>query len=403
MPDYAYEALTSTGSVTRGAMTAASEDELAERLRDEGSYLIRAEPQRPERQRSTHVDGRVERRELLALTEYLGASVQAGIPLLGTLEDVAGRLKSRRLRRIVEEVRVSVSERGVTLSEALAEHPKTFSQLYIGTVAAGEASGHLDYALNQLSDHLNWQQEISSQLRQATTYPVIVLVAVAILLAVLVGFVFPKLFPIFATLDVQLPLPTRIIIAGARFLEVWWPFLVGAVAGLVLLLVLVRRTERGRYVTDLMMLRVPIFGALAHQISMARFVTYTALFYRTGVELLHGLTLVERMMENRVVARAVHRAREAVASGDSMANAFAGTGLFPLIVVRSIALGETTGSLDEALGRAKAYYDREVPAAVRRMLTALQPAMVVLLGAVIMVVALSIFLPVITIYKSVGR
>ncbi|HKJ93983.1 MAG TPA: type II secretion system F family protein, partial [Longimicrobiales bacterium] len=290
-----------------------------------------------------------------------------------------------------------------TLSEALAEHPKTFSQLYVGTVAAGEASGHLDYALNQLGEHLSWQQEITSQLRQATTYPIIVLLAVGVLLSVLVGFVFPKLFPIFASLDVQLPLPTRIIIVVAHFLRTWWPVLLGGLVGLVLLFVVVRRTPRGRYLTDKLMLHLPIFGPLAHQITMARFVTYTALFYRTGVELLHGLTLVERMIENRVVARAIHQARDAVAGGDSMASAFGRTGLFPLIVVRSIALGENTGSLDDALTRAKTYYDREVPAAVRRMLTALQPAMVVVLGAVILVVALSIFLPVITIYKSVGR
>lgn len=405
MPEFTYEALTASGTVAHGAMAAATEEELAELLRGEGSYLIRAEQRKDAAagRRDTATDGRIDRRDLLALTEYLGASIEAGIPLLATLDDVGGRLQSKRMQTIVAEVRDAMSDRGTSLSEALQEHPKAFSQLYVSTVAAGEASGHLDYALSQLGEHLGWQQEISTQLRQATTYPAIVLTAVGVLLVILVGFVFPKLFPIFATLDVELPWPTRVIMTSATFLGAWWPILLGALAALVVGVFLFRRTAVGRRLTDRFLLVMPVFGPLVHQITMSRFVTYTALFYRTGVELLHGLTLVEGMMENVVVARAVRDAREAVAAGDSMASAFGRTKLFPTIVVRSIALGESTGSLDEALGKAKTYYDREVPAAVRRMLTALQPMLVVTLGGVILVVALSIFLPIITVYQSVGR
>ncbi len=408
MPDFAYEALTESGAVDRGAMSAASEEELAERLRNEGSYLIRArlrdadeEEESAPRRRVT--DGRVDRRELLAFTEYLGASLEAGLPILSTLDDVKGRLQSRRLRRIVDEVRTAVSDRGASLSDALAAHPKAFDRVYVGAVAAGEASGHLDYALNQLAEHLDWRQDINTQLRQATTYPLIVLAAVLVLLGILVGFVFPKLFPIFATLDVELPLPTRAIMATARFIRTWWLHFLGGAGLLAVALFLFRRTRPGRLLTDRLVLRMPVFGPLVHQITMARFVTYTALFYRTGVELLHGLELVEQMIENQVVARAVKASRNAVSSGESMATAFASTGLFPTIVVRSIALGESTGSLDEALAKAKTYYDREVPAAVRRMLTVLQPLLVVVLGGLIMIVALSIFLPIITVYQSVGR
>lgn len=405
MPEFAYEALTAAGVVAHGAMKAASEEELADLLRAEGAYLIRAEPRAevPSRAARDATDGKVDRRELLALTEYLGSSIEAGIPILSTLDDVRGRLQSKRLQVIVGEIRTAMSERGQNLSDALREHPKAFSPLFVSTVAAGEASGHLDYALAQLAEHLNWQQEITTQLRQATTYPAIVLGAVGVLLTILVAFVFPKLFPIFATLDVDLPLPTRLIMAGAAFLQAWWAYVGAGLAALVVILFLLRRTPSGRMATDRLMLGMPVFGPLVHQITMARFVTYTALFYRTGVELLHGLTLVEGMMENRIVARAVREAREAVAAGDSMASAFGRTSLFPTIVVRSIALGESTGSLDEALAKAKAYYDREVPAAVRRMLTALQPMLVVVLGGVILVVALSIFLPIITVYQSVGR
>lgn len=408
MPEYAYEALTSKGAVTRGEMPAADEAELEARLRDQGAYLIRAHlsggrGNGGRRRSPKYTDGRIDRRELLGLTEYLAASVEAGLPILATLDDVAARLNSRKSQRIVEEVGSSMAAEGKSLSEALADHPKAFSQLYVTTVAAGEASGHLDYALTQLVEYLDWQQEISTQIKQATIYPAIVLVAMLVLVSILVGWVFPKLFPILASFDVVLPLPTRIIMATANFLTAYWWMLLLVVAGFIVAVMLARRTERGRWVVDAVVLRLPIFGSLVHQITMARFVTYTALFYRTGVELLRGLTLVERMMENRVVAKAIRDAREAVAGGDSLASAFGRTDLFPVVVVRSIALGEATGGLDEALGRAKAYYDREVPAAVRRMLTALQPALVVLLGVIITVIALSIFLPIISVYQSIGR
>lgn len=401
MPEFAYEALTPEGVVTRGAMPATDEAELEDRLRSQGSYLIRAEVARRERRRATR--GRIERRELLGLTEYLAGSVEAGIPILTSLDDVAARLKARRARQIVTDVRTSMAEEGKSLSEALSEHPQAFSRLYISTVEAGEASGQLDYALNQLIEYLDWQEEIRSQLRQATIYPAIVLVAMAGLIAVLVGFVFPRLFPVLSTFDVTLPWPTVVIMSTGVFLQTWWLLLLGGFAAFMAALLLARQTRRGRYVVDRMILALPVFGNLIHQINMARLVTYLALFYRTGVELLHGLRMVEEMLENTVVSRAVGHAREAVSQGETLASAFSATNLFPTVVTRSIALGESTGSLDVALGRAKRYYDREVPASVRRMLTTLQPLLVVLMGGVIVVIALSIFLPILTIYQSIGR
>jgi len=348
-------------------------------------------------------DGKIDRVEMLGFTEYVASSVEAGIPILSTLEDVAARMGSRRMKRIVGEIERGMSEEGKSLSEALEDHPKAFDRLYVSTVAAGEATGHLDYALNQLVEYLDWQQEIRSQVRQATVYPAIVLAAMAVLITILVGFVFPRLFPVLGNFDVDLPWPTLLIMSVADFLETYWMWLLGGAIALVAALIAIRQTDPGRRVLDSITLHLPVFGKLIHQINMARFVTYLALFYRTGVELLHGLDMVEEMMDNRVVADAVRKAREEVAQGENLATAFGGSGLFPSVVVRSIALGERTGSLDQALGRAKAYYDREVPAAVKRMLTALQPLLVVLMGGLIVIIALSIFLPILTIYQTLGR
>ena len=179
-------------------------------------------------------------------------------------------------------------------------------------------------------------------------------------------------------------------------------FVLAGIAAVVFLWRLYGGTESGRMRIDSFKLKMPVFGRLIHELEMARLVTYMGLFYRTGVDLLRGLALLEQMMTNKRVARAVGQARTEISGGDSIAHALAGTKLFPTVVIRSFALGESTGKLDESLERARMYYAREVPASVRRMLTALQPVLIVFLGGIIALVAMSIFVPIIRIYQSVG-
>ena len=406
MPQFAYEALTEQGTIERGETGASSEVELEGRLRDQGRYLIRAEPRAegaaPAAAARKRTDGKVNRKELLAFTEYLWGSTQAGIPILTTLADIEVQLESPLMRTITAELRESMAEEGKTLSEAMAEHPKAFTRLYVATVEAGETTGQLDYAVQQLVDYLEWNREITLQIRQATMYPVIVLCAMGGLVTLLVTFVYPRLLPVFEGFDVELPWPTRVVMATGNFLRADWPFLVGGIAAALFLWRLYGRTESGRLRIDTFKLKMPVFGRLMHELEMARLVTYMGLFYRTGVDLLRGLALLEQMMTNRRVARAVAQARQQISGGDSIAHALAQTKLFPTVVIRSFALGESTGKLDESLERARMYYAREVPASVRRMLTALQPVLIVFLGGIIALVARSIFVPIIRIYQSVG-
>jgi len=252
-------------------------------------------------------------------------------------------------------------------------------------------------------EYLEWQQEISLQIRQATLYPAILLTIMGGLIVLLVSFVFPRLLPVFTGFNVELPLPTRIVFASGTFLRDYWKLLLAGLGVALSGVMMLQRTEKGRLALDTARLRVPIFGPLIHQIEMARVVTYMSLFYRTGIDLLRGMLLLEQIVVNRRVAGAVKQAREAITGGESIARAFAATGLFPAVVIRSFALGEATGKLDESLDRARAYYGREVPAAVKRMLTALQPLMILILGVILGAVALSIFLPIMRIYQAIGQ
>ena len=405
--EFTYEALTPNGAVTRGALEAADEAEVENLLRARGEFLIRAQPQpaasAPESPDKSRLDGKLSRRDLLALTEYLWGSVRAGIPILTTLEDVELHLESKRLRAIVASVRADMTEEGKSLSEGLAAFPRAFSQLYVSTIEAGERTGQLEYVLEQLVDYLEWQQEIALQIRQATMYPIIVLLVTGGLIVLLVTFVYPRLLPIFTGFQVELPLPTRMVMGMGDFFRNQWHVPVLIVAGIVLLWGMLKSWARGRLVLDSLKLKLPVFGPVLHQIEMSRVVTYMALFYRTGIDLLRGLDLLERIVSNRRISMVVGEARERISGGESIAQAFQRSGLFPHVVIRSFALGESTGKLDESLDRARLYYAREVPAAVKRMLAAFQPLLTILLGIIIGVVALSIFMPLMSVYQAVSR
>ena len=386
-------------------MSAPNEHALADQLRSAGSFLIRTElragASKPGRS-SVLTDGTIERKDLLAFLEYVAGSFDVGIPLLETLDDVVNRLQSKRLKKIVTEIRFAVAEEGKSLSAALAEHPKAFPELYVGTIRAGEASGELGFALRQLVEYMDWQEGISSQLKQATAYPIIVLGAVCMLVIGLLYFVFPRITPLLRVRNIELPLPTRIILAASTFVRNDWAIVLGIIVGTVVAVFLLRRSAGGRLFLDRLVLKIPVVGPVIRDVYMARIVTYLSLFYRTGVELVLSLSIVERIIANRVIARDIARARELVIEGVSMAAAFGQSPLFPPVVIRAIALGEATGNLDTALTRAKDYYEREIPGAVRRMIVVLQPLLIAFIGATILMVALAIILPILNIYNSIG-
>jgi type IV pilus assembly protein PilC len=401
VPDFWYSALTVSGAVQEGVLTAPSEAALEDQLREQGSFLIRTEVRDRTVAVRTVTDGKIERKELLAFLEYVAGSFDVGIPILDSLDDVVNRLQSKRLRRIIGEIRYAVSEEGTSLSAAMAQHPIAFPELCIGTIRAGEASGELGYALRQLVEYMDWQETISSQLRQATMYPIIVVGAVGLLVIGLIGFVFPRILPLLRT-QAKLPLPTRVILFSSEFVRARWLVVLVTVNTIILLIYFARRTERGRLFFDRLNLRLPIFGPLIRDVNMARVVTYLSLFYRTGVDLVLSLSIVERIITNKAVAGAVSNAREQVTQGVSLASALGQSALFPTVVLRAVALGEATGNLDQALARTKDYYGREIPASVRRMITVLQPALIALIGGVILTVALAIILPILNIYNSIG-
>jgi type IV pilus assembly protein PilC len=386
---YAYRARDELGRLVRGALAAASEEELARQLEASRLCLVAAAPERAGRALGR---ARVSRRDLIDFSNHMALSLSAGVPLLAALGDLAQRGSRRGLQEVLGRVRQAVQD-GSTFSEALALHPRAFPQLYVAIVGTGEVTGRLDGVLRDLAAFLEWQEGLISQVRQATYYPAAVLAAVVGLVALLMGFVFPRFMAVFIKSNVTLPLPTRIVMQVSHLFSSGWPYLLAALAAAVAGWRLARRYPGGRLAIDRAKLGLPIFGNVLAKVSLSRFAHYLESLLRGGVEIMQSLAVTEKVVGNEVFSLALARARQEVATGRPLSEALEATGCFPPEVVRFVALGELSGRLDEVLGRLNAHYDREIPATIKRAFAVFEPVVIAMLAAVVLGMALSMFLP----------
>lgn len=395
MPEFRYKARDDYGELVKGVMTAENEDHLADLLQDQGLYLVKST--QPNGFRLT-LPTRIKRRDLILLSIHLAAGVAGGISLLDSLRTFAQDTPNDRLRQVVLGLADDITA-GATFSEALSRYPKVFSEVYVNMVRAGETTGRLDNVLEDLVRFLEWQENLASTIRQAITYPIVVLVAIGGLITLLITFVLPQLIPVFQKVNVELPLPTRVLIAVSITLNRYWYLillgLVGTVTGLTLFL----RTERGRALFDRVILRVPVVGGVVHRIALSRFARHLSALYLAGVDFILSLSVVERLIGNQVLERVIRAAREQVTGGSLLSTALRGTGVIPPLVIQMVATGEATGELGETLQKVAQYYDREVQESVRRATALIEPAALVLLAGMVLFVALSILLP---LYRMVG-
>lgn len=398
MPRFNYQARSRSGQKVTGIMLAEDEQQLALTLREMELYLVDAR----EEARSGPVITRgvkVKRRELINFTIHLAAAIGAGIPILQAFEDLELQTTNRRMigavRIIMEDLRG-----GSSFSDALSRHPAIFSDIYVNMIKAGETSGRLVEVLQHLTGFLEWQDALASEIKRATIYPATVLIAVIGLIGVLIGFVFPRILPVIVALKVPLPFITRAVMAVADLFRYGWYWILLAGASFFVLIRLLKASEGGRLIVDAMKLKLPVIGGLVEKICLSRFSHHLGTLLRTGVDISQSLSISERVVGNAVIAQAVSEAREKVLQGGALWRSLQETGVFPPLVIRMIFIGETTGTIDNTLERVTEFYDREIPATVKKLFAVLEPLIIVLLAAVVLLVALSIFIP---LYSTLGR
>jgi len=399
VPVYAYKGLSTEGRAVAGVIDADSPRSARVKLRRTGVFPTDlAEDRAPAGRRPAAfavptMGERVPTQELAAVTRQLATLAAAGLPLVEALAALAEQTEREHLRRAIVQIRERVTE-GRSLADALAEHPRLFSPLYVNMVRAGEASGALDVVLERLAAYTESQARLLGKVRAALTYPAVMLVLGGGILFFLVSYVVPKVTRIFQETQQQLPRLTLILIALSGFAARWWWLLLLLLAAAALGGRAYARTAAGHERLDRWVLRLPYFGKLVQKLALARFARTLSTLLASGIGLLPALDIVRNIVGNTIIARAIENARNAIREGQSIAPPLRESGVFPPLVVHMVAVGERSGQLEEMLGKAADAYDNEVENAVASLTTVLEPLMIVFMGLVVLFIVLAILMPI---------
>lgn len=405
MPTYSYKVRNQTGDIVNGVIDAPNTDAVAEQLFSKGytPIIIEAEEEiKSPIEKGWQIFDRVKDEDIIVFSRQLATLVTSGISFIRSMDTLAEQTKSRKLRKIIEEIRREV-EKGGSFSDALAKFPKVFSTLYISMVKVGEEAGVLDDILNRLASLLEHDATTRARVKAATRYPVIVVISMIIAFLVLTTFVVPKFASLYQSSKVELPLPTQVLIFLNKAIRTYWPLMLAAVAGVIFTFKGYVKTPSGRWNLDKFKLRVPIIGSVVEKTVMSRFARIFSTLYRSGIPMLHALDIVAGTLGNIIIARAVGVIKESVREGKGLAVPMASTMVFPPMVTQMVAVGEETGALDDMLTKVSDYYDLEVEYAIKNLSTTLEPVLLVFLAGGILFLALGIFLPIWDMMKVMKR
>lgn len=330
--------------------------------------------------------------DLMLFARQMHALTKAGIPIVRALTGLADSARNPAMVTALHDVIDSLNA-GRDLAGSMAKHPDIFSPLFVNVVRVGENSGKLDEAFQRLYQYLAFDKLTRDAMTKALRYPIIVLCAVGIAIAVVMGMVVPKFSKIFSAFGSELPAPTRIIINVSNFTVDYWWLLAGVLAAGLLGLRAFLNTEPGRFAWDRAKLRLPVLGGIVQRATLARFARAFTMTSRAGVPLLESLNLISRAVQNEFVGEQIRSMKEFIERGDSLSRAAAATGLFTPLVLQMLAVGEETGRVDEMMDEMADFYDRDVQNDVDNLGALMEPLLIIVVGGVVLILALGVFLP----------
>ncbi|MCK8600222.1 type II secretion system F family protein [Desulfoferrobacter suflitae] len=345
---------------------------------------------------------KVKERDMVVFVRQFATMIDAGLPIMQCLEILRDQQSNPTLKRVIKEVRRDVEE-GATFSDAIRKHPKVFDNLFVNLVAAGEVSGILDVILNRLAVYIEKMAGLKKKIKGAMTYPAIVVGVAVIVIAVILVYVIPVFARLFNDAGVSLPPLTLFVMNVSAFAQSYFHWFIVALILLVIALRRIRATSRGREWTDQILLRLPVFGMLLRKVAIARFSRTLGTMLESGVPILDSLEIVSAASGNKVIEKAIRKARIAIAEGHPVAEPLAETGMFPAMVTQMIAVGEATGALDNMLGKIADFYDEEVDTTVESLTALLEPVLIVFLGVTVGGLLIAMYLPIFQLADVVGR
>ncbi|HXJ31481.1 MAG TPA: type II secretion system F family protein [Gemmatimonadales bacterium] len=399
MPIFEYTARNLKGDLVKDSVDLPTKDDVVAHLRKNRLVVVQVRVA-PRAMSMPKFGGGVKTRDVVVFTRQFATMINAGLPLVQALDILAQQTENKTLAGVTRQVVYDV-ESGQTLADALRKHPKAFSDLYVNMVAAGEAGGILDTILQRLAQFLEKNDAIIRKVKGAMVYPAVIMTVAVVAVAVLLIFVIPTFQNMFASVNMDLPLPTRIVIGMSNVLKGYWWAIIGVVGFSVFALTRYYKTAAGRLQIDALLLRFPVLGDLLRKSAVSRFTRTLGTLISSGVSILDGLEITARTAGNMVIHNAVMESRQSIAGGDTISAPLQRSKVFPPMVISMIAVGEQTGGLDEMLSKIADFYDEEVDAAVSTLLSLMEPIMIVVLGVVVGGMVVAMYLPIFDMVNAV--
>jgi len=404
MPNYSYKARDADGKAVTGTMDSASEEKLADKLRDMGYMPTQIKEAKAELDLNKFGERfkRIKPEDLIMFSVQLANMIDAGLTLIKSLDIIAKQIENKKLRDIVGEVKREV-EGGSSFSDALGKYPKVFSKLFIDMVAAGEASGKLNSVLNRLALYAEQQEDLRQQVKNALFYPMILAIAGGVVVILIVSFVMPQFVTIFNKAGVPLPLPTQIFYGFGVALKKFW-YLIILVGWLAVVgFKAYGRTGIGRVQIDRLKLSIPVIGTLNRKLIIARFSRTLATLVDSGVPILQSLDIVRGVVSNSIIGDVIQKARKSVEEGERIEHELKKSGEFPPDMIQMISVGEETGKLGPMLTKIAGFYDSAVGYSLKKLIALIEPAFIIILGMLVGFIMASMLLPMFDMIKTINR
>jgi type IV pilus assembly protein PilC len=407
MPTFVWEGRTAQGRLVKGDSLEAPNLEAAlTRLREQ---RIRPIPNRIREkgrglEKEISIPGlgdKVTTRDISVATRQLATMIDAGLPIVQCLDILAQQSENKLLRNTVGTVKKDV-EGGSTLADALRKHPKIFDDLYVNMVEAGEAGGILNTILNRIALFIEKASRLKKKVKGAMIYPCAIVCVAVIVVAVLMIFVIPVFAELYGGMGKALPLPTQICIEISNWFVAYWYILLAGLIGMIMAVSFYYKTPHGRMNIDRLLLRMPIIGDLLRKVAVARFSQNMALLLSSGVPILDGLAITGKTAGNKVVEKAILESRISISQGKTVAEPLRDSKIFPPLVCQMVAVGESTGGLDNMLKKVSELYEEEVDDAVNNLTAMMEPMIMVVLGVILGGLVIAMYLPIFQMGSLVG-
>lgn len=395
MPDYNYYAVDRNGAPIHGVMPADNQSKLEEKLEELGYWVVEAKEQSRRRKTSS---SRVSRRELIDFFNGMAVLLEAGVNAADALKAMIEETNNETFRRVLEDLEVNV-ESGMSIHESMSKYPKIFSDQVCNIVHAGEYGGNLAITFEDISEHLEWVDQVISDVKQVSIYPAMIILAVIGLISLMLSFVIPKFIAIFDSAGLQLPAITRAIVTLGDY---WWKGILVVVVLAVAVIVSAKYIHSVQVAMDKLKFSVPVFGSINRMLVLSRFVHNFALMVKSGVPILDALKLCRGLVGSPLMEEVIKDAEMAVNDGRRMSEALREHDIVPPLVMRMLVVGEETGNLEQALKHVSKRYNSEVPRHIKRAFAILEPTIIVFLIGVVGVMAAAVFLPMFSLMSGIG-